>query len=126
MTQRLRRTAAVAGIALALTVGAATPAFATVHNESDTQTRWVTHNATQTVVKMESRKNGDHQAVYVQVVKGPLEVQARAKCARRDGGTRWYQSTIAVGVGQGASHYDCDNNGTYNFELVGMGVDFLD
>jgi hypothetical protein len=64
-----------------------------------------------------------HKASYAYVSSGRLHVQARAQCQRRNGGTSWYQSTIRVGAGGGKSHYDCDNNGTYNRAVVGLGVD---
>lgn len=67
--------------------------------------------------------NREHKASYAFVSSGRGHVQARAQCQRANGGTSWYQSTIRVPAGGGTSHYDCDNNGTYNRAVVGLGVD---
>jgi hypothetical protein len=49
-------------------------------------------------------------------------VNSRAKCQRGDGGTQWYQSSIRATYQSGDSHYDCDNNGTYNRAVVAIGA----
>lgn len=49
-------------------------------------------------------------------------VNSRAKCQRGNGGTQWYQSTIRATYWSSDSHYDCDNNGTYNQAIVAIGA----
>jgi hypothetical protein len=90
-------------------------------------TRTVTNrsNGEVTTARVYSVVDTDHQAAYVVVTSGSRGVQVQAQCARRNGGTGWYQSTIVVHAGQGPSHFDCDNNGTYNYKIVGMGVYFV-
>lgn len=53
---------------------------------------------------------------------GRAGVNAEAKCRRANGGTRWYRSTIRATRLHADSHYDCDNNGTYNRAIVGLGL----
>jgi hypothetical protein len=67
-------------------------------------------------------RDSSHKASYATVLAGTLHVQARAQCQRANGGTSWYESTIRAGR-TSTSHYDCDNNGTYNRAIVGLGVD---
>ena len=67
------------------------------------------------------------KASYATVTGGGHSAQARAQCQRRDGRTNWYQSTIRSRIINGfygpSSHYDCGNNATYDYKLVGLGVD---
>jgi hypothetical protein len=90
-----------------------------------TKTLTNTKGGVKTVVRLYNKVDKDHQAAYVVVTSGSRGVQVQAQCARRNGGTAWYTSTIVVHAGQGESHFDCDNNGTYNYKLVGMGVSFV-
>jgi hypothetical protein len=123
---KIQRGALVLGAVIGMTVGAASPAFAgTVKDFEDTATRTVT-GPDGTKARLFVVSDTDHQAAYVDIISGSAAVQVRAECARRDGRTQWYQSTISVRAGGKQSHYDCDNNGTYNFEIVGLGVDFIE
>jgi hypothetical protein len=92
-----------------------------VHDYDNINSRTVTQGSTK--VGLSAKVDADHLASYAHVQSGPLGVQARSKCARRNGGTNWYESTIYVKAGDGSSHYDCDNNGTYNFAIRGLGAD---
>ena len=65
---------------------------------------------------------GDGGLQSIMKVTGAGSGQDRARCARADGGTNWYQSTIIAFNGS-TSHYDCGNNGTYNRHLTGHGID---
>ena len=121
MKNVLRKAAIVAGGAVAVIGAVALPASASVHDYDGISTRNVTEGST--TVHLSARVDADHLASYAYVSSGPKGVQARSKCQRRNGGTNWYESTIYVHAGGGSSHYDCDNNGTYNYAIVGLGAD---
>lgn len=123
---RIQRVVLVVAAIIGLSIGLTSPAFAgTVRDFQDTQTRFVI-GPDGTKAKLFAVVDSDHLAAYVEVVSGSAAVQVRAECARRNGGTQWYQSTISVRAGGEQSHYDCDNNGTYNHRLDGLGVDFIE
>ncbi len=121
LKSRARRIVVVTGGVLAILGAAALPANASVHDYNNINNRDVSDGST--VVHLYHKVDADHLASYAYVKSGSKGVQARAKCARRNGETHWYESTIYVKAGGGSSHYDCDNNGTFNYALVGMGVD---
>lgn len=111
-----------AGIAAATLLIGGAPAQAQVFDyANNTNSRTVSWNGTQVYVY--AKVDRSHKASYAYVSSGGGHVQARAQCQRASGGKKWYQSTIRVGAGGGSSHYDCDNNGTYNRAVVGLGVD---
>jgi hypothetical protein len=117
----LATTAATVLATLAL-LSTGTPArAATKDYDHDTRTHYPTISGT--TARVSANVNGSHKASNAYVTHGSRGVQARAQCQRRNGGTRWYESTIRVHAGGGSSHYDCDNNGTYNRAIVGLGVD---
>jgi hypothetical protein len=120
-SRTLATTAATALAALAL-LSAGTAAHATTKDyDHDTRTHYPSIGGT--TARVYAKVDGSHKASYAYVTDGSRGVQARAQCQRRNGGTRWYESTIRVHAGGGSSHYDCDNNGTYNRAIVGLGVD---
>jgi hypothetical protein len=106
---------------LAILGVAALPANASVHDYDNIYDRDVRDGST--VVHLYPKVDAHHLASYAYVKWGHKGVQARAKCARRNGNTHWYESTIYVKAGGGSSHYDCDNNGTFNYALRGLGAD---
>ena len=119
------------GSAIAVAIGTATvtallaggaPAHAQVVDQSLNTGAF---NATvgDTTAHVYPQISGSHKASYAMVTGGTLSAQARAQCQRRDGRTNWYQSTIRRRRNSGNSHYDCDNNGTYDTAIVGIGVD---
>ncbi len=118
---KVRKSTIVAGGALAILGAVAMQAEAIPHDYDNINDRTVTQGSTS--VYLFHVVDSDHLASYAYVKSGSLGVQARAKCARRNGGTNWYQSTIYVKAGGGNSHYDCDNNGTYNYSIKGLGAD---
>jgi hypothetical protein len=121
VVSNLRKSAIVAGGALAILGAVAMQADASTHDFNVINDRTVVQGSTS--VFLFHVVDSDHLASYAYVKSGPGGVQARAKCARRNGGTNWYQSTIYVKAGGGNSHYDCDNNGTYNYSIKGLGAD---
>ena len=119
---RILATAAAAALATLALLSTGTTAHATVKDyPSSTATRNPTVSGT--TAHLWAKVDSSHKASYAYVSSGSRAVQARAQCQRRNGGTAWYQSTIRVHAGGGNSHYDCDNNGTYNTAIVGLGVD---
>ena len=114
-------TVTAAAVIAGLLATGADPAGATVRDfPNSTASRNVTIAGTTANVK--AIVDSSHKASYATVLAGSLRVQARAQCQRRNGGTSWYESTIRAGRNN-YSHYDCDNNGTYNRAIVGLGVD---
>jgi hypothetical protein len=133
------RLAAVLGTALTVLAVSSAPALAstfqgdvwrqegTIDQPSLTaQTVVNRSDGVSTQARLYTAVDKDHQAAHVVVTSGSRGVRVQAQCARRNGGTEWYESTIVVHAGEGDSHFDCDNNGTYNFKLVGLGVQFVE
>lgn len=121
--KRFRAATAVAGSAVAVIacLSVATPAQATVRDYPNSVVERYS-SANGTTARLYPVIDSSHRAAYAYVTGGPGTVQARAQCQRGDGRTSWYQSTINAGRGS-SSHYDCDNNGTYNRAVVGLGAD---
>jgi hypothetical protein len=94
---KVRKTAIVTGGALAILGAVAMQADAVPHDYDNINDRTVTQGSTS--VFLFHVVDSDHLASYVYVKSGSLGVQARAKCARRNGGTSWYESTIYVKAG---------------------------
>jgi len=118
---RLATALATAGVAVAASLAVGAPANAAVFDfQNNISERYVASN--NTTVRLYAVIDSSHRASYAYVTRGYGSVQARAQCQRGDGRTSWYQSTINASTG-GTSHYDCDNNGTYNRAVVGLGVD---
>jgi hypothetical protein len=110
-------------VAALLALGSVTaPAYAAHdYRWNDLRTRVLYHGNT-TVLSYAVVQRHDKQSHATIQRAGHFGAQAEAKCKRRNGGTRWYRSTIRVTKLHRDSHYDCDNNGTYNRAIVGLGV----
>lgn len=114
---------AAPAVAALLAVGSVTaPAYAALdYRWNDLHTRLLHHGNT-TVLSYAVVQHHDKQAHATIQRAGHFGAQAEAKCMRRNGATQWYRSTIRVTRLHRDSHYDCDNNGTYNRAIVGLGV----
>jgi len=88
---------------------------------NDLRTRLVSYAGTLVLSHAVLAKH-DKQSHATIVKAGRAGVNAEAKCRRGNGGTRWYRSTIRATRLHADSHYDCDNNGTYNRAIVGLGL----
>lgn len=113
---------AVVVAALATTGLVAAPANAgVVYNGSDNSTKDVYVPAYGTSMHLWSQIDSSHKQSHATMNAPGAGVNSRALCSRDNGGTQWYQSTIRSLYLGGDSHYDCDNNGTYNHAIVANG-----